>query len=129
MCPIDFPWLEQDMRGKHGDRCRKTQLNKSEYECPDGCFKVEPNSWCQDSFSGQPCRVHKGNLYPQIICITDKTLYEIYFLFSYQTFTLYISNVVGCLSSADCHAGRPFCSSIHGDHGYCYKGKSLEFII
>lgn len=60
LCPIDFPWLEQDMRGKHGDRCRKTQLNRIEYECPDGCFKVGPNPWCQDSFSGQPCRVHKG---------------------------------------------------------------------
>ena len=74
LCPIDFPWLEQDMRGKHGDRCRKTQLNRIEYECPGGCFKVAPNPWCQDSFSGQPCRVHKGNVYYQIRCIIDKRI-------------------------------------------------------
>jgi hypothetical protein len=87
LCPIDFPYLEWDIRGKHGNRCRKTQLNRSEYECPDGCFKVGPNHWCQDSFSGKPCRV----------------------------------GTKGCVSSADCHAWRPFCSSIHGDRGYCYR--------
>ena len=78
LCPMDFPYLEWDKRGKHGDRCRKCQLDvgnsKSEYECPDGCFKVKPNPWCQDSFSGQPCRVHKGNVYYQIRCIIDKRI-------------------------------------------------------